>query len=113
MLQVDTFFAVGSPLGLFLALRNIRLGAGQAGLPPPEPLGHPGSLDVTDVDAAGVAHWGVAGVQEELPACSSLINIFHPHDPVAYRCPPTPRPFRPRPPLHCHPFPCPWHWALH
>jgi hypothetical protein len=26
--KVDTFFAVGSPLGVFLALRNIRLGIG-------------------------------------------------------------------------------------
>lgn len=26
--QVDTFFAVGSPLGVFLALRNIRIGVG-------------------------------------------------------------------------------------
>jgi len=26
--QVDTFFAVGSPLGVFLALRNIRIGIG-------------------------------------------------------------------------------------
>lgn len=27
--QVDTFFAVGSPLGVFLALRNIRIGIGK------------------------------------------------------------------------------------
>lgn len=26
--QVDTFFAVGSPLGVFLALRNVRIGVG-------------------------------------------------------------------------------------
>lgn len=29
LVQVDTFFAVGSPLGLFLALRNIRFGASE------------------------------------------------------------------------------------
>ncbi len=28
--QVDTFFAVGSPLGVFLALRNIRIGIGKS-----------------------------------------------------------------------------------
>ena len=28
--QVDTFFAVGSPLGVFLALRNIRIGIGNS-----------------------------------------------------------------------------------
>jgi len=27
---VDTFFAVGSPLGVFLALRNIRIGIGKS-----------------------------------------------------------------------------------
>ena len=26
--KVDTFFAVGSPLGVFLSLRNVRIGAG-------------------------------------------------------------------------------------
>lgn len=28
--QVDTFFAVGSPLGVFLALRNVRIGIGNS-----------------------------------------------------------------------------------
>lgn len=28
LFQVDTFFAVGSPLGVFLALRNVRIGIG-------------------------------------------------------------------------------------
>lgn len=32
--QVDTFFAVGSPLGVFLALRNVRIGIGNACLLP-------------------------------------------------------------------------------
>jgi len=27
-IQVDTFFAVGSPLGVFLSLRNVRIGIG-------------------------------------------------------------------------------------
>lgn len=29
VIKVDTFFAVGSPLGVFLALRNIRIGIGK------------------------------------------------------------------------------------
>ncbi|CAI7795361.1 unnamed protein product, partial [Closterium sp. NIES-53] len=65
--QVDTFFAVGSPLGLFLALRNIRLGDG---------------------GGESAQYWGMEGVQEELPACRHVLNIFHPHDPVAYRLEP-------------------------
>lgn len=27
-IQVDTFYAVGSPLGVFLSLRNVRIGIG-------------------------------------------------------------------------------------
>eukprot|EP00850_Spirogloea_muscicola_P001411 SM000005S17208 [mRNA] locus=s5:845442:851065:+ [translate_table: standard] len=63
--KVDTFFAVGSPLGLFLALRNIRLGTGE-----------------------GPEWWQQEGIQEELPACRQLLNIFHPYDPVACRIEP-------------------------
>lgn len=61
--EVDSFFAVGSPLGLFLTLRNIRLGTGNG----------PQQLE---------------GIQEEMPACRNLLNIFHPYDPVAYRIEP-------------------------
>ena len=30
MSQVDTFFAVGSPLGVFLSIRNVRIGIGKS-----------------------------------------------------------------------------------
>lgn len=60
--QVDTFYAVGSPLGMFLALRNIRIGSG-----------------------SGKEYWQDEGIDEEMPACRLLLNIFHPYDPVAYR----------------------------
>ncbi|CAM8911658.1 unnamed protein product [Rhodiola kirilowii] len=63
--QVDTFFAVGSPLGVFLALRNIRLGIGK-----------------------GKDYWEEANIIEEMPACRRIFNIFHPFDPVAYRLEP-------------------------
>jgi hypothetical protein len=63
--QVDTFYAVGSPLGMFLALRNIRIGLG-----------------------TGVQYWQDEGIDEEMPACRLLLNIFHPYDPVAYRLEP-------------------------
>jgi hypothetical protein len=63
--QVDTFYAVGSPLGMFLALRNIRIGLG-----------------------TGVEYWQDEGIDEEMPACRLLLNIFHPYDPVAYRLEP-------------------------
>ncbi|XP_030509544.2 phospholipase SGR2 isoform X2 [Cannabis sativa] len=63
--KVDTFFAVGSPLGVFLALRNIRIGIGR-----------------------GQDYWGEENINEEFPACQRMFNIFHPFDPVAYRVEP-------------------------
>uniref|UniRef100_A0A7N0UND7 DDHD domain-containing protein n=1 Tax=Kalanchoe fedtschenkoi TaxID=63787 RepID=A0A7N0UND7_KALFE len=63
--KVDTFFAVGSPLGVFLALRNIRLGIGR-----------------------GQDYWEEENINEEMPACRRMFNIFHPFDPVAYRLEP-------------------------
>eukprot|EP00249_Psilotum_nudum_P015735 c25495_g1_i1 orf=251-3232(+) len=63
--EVDTFFAVGSPLGVFLALRNIRLGIGK-----------------------GKEYWQDEDIEEEMPACRQMLNIFHPYDPVAYRIEP-------------------------
>ncbi|MBA0808562.1 hypothetical protein Gohar_024291, partial [Gossypium harknessii] len=60
--KVDTFFAVGSPLGVFLALRNIRIGLGK-----------------------GQDYWDEENISEEMPACRQMLNIFHPYDPVAYR----------------------------
>ncbi|PON57072.1 Alpha/Beta hydrolase [Parasponia andersonii] len=63
--KVDTFFAVGSPLGVFLALRNIRIGIGK-----------------------GQEYWAEENINEEMPACRQMLNIFHPFDPVAYRIEP-------------------------
>ncbi|CAI8600501.1 unnamed protein product [Vicia faba] len=65
LFKVDTFFAVGSPLGVFLALRNIRLGVGR-----------------------GQEYWEQENISEEMPACRQMFNIFHPFDPVAYRIEP-------------------------
>ncbi|KAK6916123.1 DDHD domain, partial [Dillenia turbinata] len=63
--EVDTFFAVGSPLGVFLALRNVRIGIGK-----------------------GQEYWDEGHITEEMPACRQMFNIFHPFDPVAYRLEP-------------------------
>ncbi|XP_043810409.1 phospholipase SGR2 isoform X3 [Manihot esculenta] len=63
--KVDTFFAVGSPLGVFLALRNVRIGIGK-----------------------GQEYWREENINEEMPACRQMFNIFHPFDPVAYRVEP-------------------------
>ncbi|KAL0436642.1 UNVERIFIED_CONTAM: Phospholipase SGR2 [Sesamum radiatum] len=63
--EVDTFFAVGSPLGVFLSLRNVRIGIGK-----------------------GKEYWEEENINEEMPACRQMFNIFHPFDPVAYRIEP-------------------------
>ncbi|KAI3986406.1 hypothetical protein MKX01_037688 [Papaver californicum] len=63
--EVDTFFAAGSPLGVFLALRNIRIGIGK-----------------------GQDYWQDESICEEMPCCQQMFNIFHPFDPVAYRIEP-------------------------
>ncbi|XP_078443291.1 shoot gravitropism 2 (SGR2) [Wolffia australiana] len=63
--KVDTFFAVGSPLGVFLALRNIRIGIGR-----------------------GQDYWHEENLTEAMPSCEQMLNIFHPYDPVAYRLEP-------------------------
>ncbi|KAM7477268.1 hypothetical protein LguiB_024511 [Lonicera macranthoides] len=64
--KVDTFFAVGSPLGVFLALRNVRIGIGK-----------------------GQEYWwDEESIIEEMPTCRQMMNIFHPFDPVAYRIEP-------------------------
>ncbi|KAK1262953.1 hypothetical protein QJS04_geneDACA018576 [Acorus gramineus] len=63
--KVDTFFAVGSPLGVFLSLRNIRIGIGR-----------------------GQEYWQDEKISEEMPSCRQMFNIFHPFDPVAYRIEP-------------------------
>ncbi|KAI3972694.1 hypothetical protein MKX01_019352 [Papaver californicum] len=63
--KVDTFFAVGSPLGFFLSLRNVRIGIGR-----------------------GQEYWQDEKIIEEMPACRQMLNIFHPFDPVAYRVEP-------------------------
>ncbi|KAL3616262.1 Phospholipase sgr2 [Castilleja foliolosa] len=63
--KVDTFFAVGSPLGVFLSVRNVRIGIGK-----------------------GKDYWEDDDIIEEMPACRQMFNIFHPFDPVAYRIEP-------------------------
>ncbi|KAK1413932.1 hypothetical protein QVD17_29669 [Tagetes erecta] len=63
--KVDTFFAVGSPLGVFLSLRNVRIGIGK-----------------------GKDYWNNENIVEEMPSCRQMFNIFHPFDPVAYRVEP-------------------------
>ncbi|KAI8801016.1 DDHD domain-containing protein [Cladochytrium replicatum] len=64
--EVDKLFAVGSPVGIFLLLRGDKLRARMNGVPfDPK----------TEIGSAR-------------PKCKAVYNIFHPHDPVAYRMEP-------------------------
>ncbi|KAG6526087.1 hypothetical protein ZIOFF_016064 [Zingiber officinale] len=102
--KVDTFFAVGSPLGVFLALRNVRIGVDKACF-----LHYVGNIlkqlcqclnllsyaddcDFTLLDlfpvGRGQDYWQNEKITEEMPACRQMLNIFHPFDPVAYRVEP-------------------------
>ena len=60
--------AVGSPIGLFLLLKGDRIHIGNG----------------------GECKHGIdpAGVQTSCPAVDRIYNVFHPHDPVAYRIEP-------------------------
>ena len=68
--KVDNFITIGSPVGLFCALRGVNPLGGR-------PLGS---------HAAGALYPGAAPTG--LPVCRRMYNVFHPFDPVAYRIEP-------------------------
>ncbi|KAI9093776.1 DDHD domain-containing protein [Phlyctochytrium arcticum] len=61
--EVDRLFVLGSPVGLFLLLKGEKIQAAKS-------QASPGSLPAA------------------IPAVNAIYNIFHPHDPVAYRIEP-------------------------
>ena len=93
------FFALGSPLGMFLSIRN---SARQVEVSPTA-LSPPSSPDNKEVRKRAGETSTAASPPEDapikafipdihkhyrFPTCSSFFNIFHPHDPVAYRIEP-------------------------
>ncbi|TPX53946.1 hypothetical protein PhCBS80983_g06098 [Powellomyces hirtus] len=64
--DVDRLFVVGSPVGLFLLLKGDKIAARKPGMP------------VHTQEEDGISS----------PAVNAFYNIFHPHDPVAYRVEP-------------------------
>ena len=65
--SVHTLVMLGSPLALFLTLQASEGGGGGASA---------AAASATDFLAAGV------------PACTRVVNLLHPHDPIAYRLEP-------------------------
>ncbi|CAL5414291.1 unnamed protein product [Camellia sinensis] len=86
--EVDTFFAAGSPLGVFLALRNIRIGIGALFLSVHMCSTLADKLCPCQSMCKGKEYWEEENISEEMPACRQMFNIFHPFDPVAYRIEP-------------------------
>lgn len=37
------------------------------------------------IPGKGQEYWAEKNINEEMPACRQMLNIFHPFDPVAYR----------------------------
>ena len=68
--DVDNFIMLGSPTGLFCALRGIN----------PSQQTPLGSLAAGALDPAAAPGC--------LPVCRRFYNVFHPYDPVAYRMEP-------------------------
>lgn len=69
---VDQLICIGSPNGLFLALRKVDPGQGRG-------LGTP---------AAAKLMPGGGGGCDGLPAVNRAYNLYHPYDPIAYRMEP-------------------------
>jgi hypothetical protein len=67
---VDNFIVIGSPVGLFCALRGVNANDGR-------PLGSPAAGTLYPNSAPG-----------GLPVCRRMYNVFHPYDPVACRIEP-------------------------
>mmetsp|Transcript_16820 Transcript_16820/g.25291 ORF Transcript_16820/g.25291 Transcript_16820/m.25291 type:complete len:645 (-) Transcript_16820:185-2119(-) len=89
----QSFFALGSPLGLFLTIRNSAVHQ-RAQLNRPVSSSEDSSSDpLPSAPPLGLSSLRSADVPTispnfTFPTCSRFYNIFHPHDPVAYRVEP-------------------------
>ncbi|KAI9305263.1 DDHD domain-containing protein [Cunninghamella echinulata] len=79
--KVDNFFAIGSPLGLFLLLRGFKISSRKA-------LSHGNVTDWNETSANIITDHHAASIPYYYPAVENLYNIFHRSDPVAYRLEP-------------------------
>ena len=95
--DVEDFFCLGSPLGLYQMLKGRKIVARHAinGLPISSPL-HSDALDDPFLGAASTQSNDDGGTKDSdlltitlsSPKCQQLYNIFHPADPIAYRIEP-------------------------
>ena len=95
--EVEDFFCLGSPLGLYQMLKGRRIVARRTikGMDVQSPL-HPDSLDdpflgATSTQTSNVTdgrEGDVLSITASSPKCEQIYNIFHPADPIAYRIEP-------------------------
>lgn len=95
--EVEDFFCLGSPLGLYQMLKGRRI-AGRRSIhaPPTESPFYSDSMDdpflgapSTQAEAATAdKDTEILAITVSSPKCQQLFNIFHPADPIAYRIEP-------------------------
>ena len=95
--EVEDFFCLGSPLGLYQMLKGRRIAARRtiSGMSVQSPL-NPDALDDPFLGAASSPNSNATSEREgdilsitvSSPKCQQIYNIFHPADPIAYRIEP-------------------------
>ncbi|KAL8780214.1 MAG: hypothetical protein Q9194_001045 [Teloschistes cf. exilis] len=83
--EVENFFCLGSPLGLYQMLKGRKIAARNMlhGLP------RESSLDVGSTnDPSSASDSELLSITVSSPKCQQLFNIFHPADAIAYRIEP-------------------------
>ena len=95
--EVEDFFCLGSPLGLYQMLKGRKIAARGTinGMSVQSPL-NPDALDDPFLGAASTPNSNVTSGREgdilsitvSSPKCQQIYNIFHPADPIAYRIEP-------------------------
>ncbi|KAF2272164.1 DDHD-domain-containing protein, partial [Westerdykella ornata] len=86
--EVEDFYALGSPIGLFQMLKGRTIAARPSNTPfvPPETPQSPLDDPFSPTSKSKCEH--AFEITTSSPACRQLFNIFHPTDPISYRLEP-------------------------
>lgn len=93
--EVEDFFCLGSPLGLFQMLKGRTIAGRKApdAMPAqspmdPDSIDDPFSADYSRPGGPNSQKRDILSISVSSPKCEQLFNIFHPTDPIAYRIEP-------------------------
>jgi hypothetical protein len=87
--EVEDFYALGSPIGLFQMLKGRTIAARQTPNLKIAQTPFPGTTtDPFSTAAQPALSGGYSDIFTSSPRCRQLFNIFHPTDPIAYRLEP-------------------------